>query len=83
MDCTLKEKVLDKLSLQWSPEEIKGGLKRQGESISHETIYRYSWRDKAKGGNCYHHLRRNGKKYCLRKHRTKGRGLIPGRIDID
>ena len=39
------------LALDWSPEQISGWLKRHGLlSISHETIYLYIWRDKAKGG---------------------------------
>lgn len=83
MNGDLKEKVLDKLRLQWSPEQISGRLKKEGRSISHETIYRYLWRNKARGGTLHHHLRHRGKKYCLRKHRVRRRGIIPGRIDID
>ena len=60
MDGALKAKVLDKLRLQWSPEQISGWLKRQGESISHETIYRHLWGDKAKSGMLFPHLRHKG-----------------------
>jgi transposase, IS30 family len=69
---------------QWSPEQIAGRLPREGiVSISHETIYRHVWEDKKDGGNLYLHLRHNGKKYNKRKSRNSGRGLIPGRVDID
>jgi IS30 family transposase len=35
----------------WSPEQVAGSLERSGElSISHETIYRYVWADRAEGG---------------------------------
>src|SRR5215510_4214297 len=42
---SLRWRVAQKLALQWSPEQISGGLKRQlpadqGMQISHETIYR-------------------------------------------
>src|SRR2546430_2054264 len=36
---------------EWSPEQIAGRLRRLGVlRISHETIYRYLWEDKAAGG---------------------------------
>src|SRR5438034_11715478 len=36
----------------WSPEQVAGWLRRQGElAISHETIYRYIWADKRAGGS--------------------------------
>jgi IS30 family transposase len=69
---------------QWSPEQIAGRLAREGiVSISHETIYRHVWEDKKDGGNLHLHLRHNGKKYHKRQSRNSGRGLIPGRVDID
>ena len=59
-------------------------MKKQGffDFVSHETIYRYIWRDKKQGGLLYKHLRHKGKKYNKRGSKTAGRGLIPGRIDI-
>src|SRR5688500_6955821 len=42
----------------WSPEQIAGRLRREEIlTISHETIYRYLWADKATGGQLYQHLR--------------------------
>ena len=43
--------VLACLNQLWSPEQISGRLRRLGLlSISHETIYRYIWRDRYYGG---------------------------------
>lgn len=71
------------LRLQWSPVQISGRLKREGTAISHETIYKYIWKNKHEGGFLYKELRHHGKKYNKRSKRTAGRGCIPGRVDID
>ncbi len=67
----------------WSPEQISGRLYREGMlSISHETIYRHIWRDKAAGGRLYQYLR------CARKIRRKrhntydSRGRLAGKRHI-
>src|SRR5580658_1214839 len=74
----------EKLHLQWSPEQISGWLKiQEQERVSHETIYKYIWNDKRKGGSLYRQLRHNGKKYNKRSKGTAGRGCIPNRVDID
>ena len=50
--------VEKKLKADWSPEQISGRLRLDGElSISHETIYIHVWRDKQAGGHLYRHLR--------------------------
>lgn len=69
--------------MQWSPVQISGWLKKQGPSVSHETIYKYIWEDKQLGGSLHNELRHRGKKYHKRSKGTAGRGCIPGRIDID
>ncbi len=76
--------IEEKLRLQWSPEQISGWLKRHkgNESVSHESIYRYVWKDKQQGGDLYGELRHHGKKYNKRGSGKAGRGCIPGRIDI-
>lgn len=75
------QKLRDK---QWSPEQIAGRLKVvSGKSLSHESIYRYVWKNKREGGILYQNLRHNGKKYNKRRNITSGRGLIPGRIGIE
>lgn len=77
--------ILQKLiHQQWSPEQISGWMKKNmSVSASHESIYKYIWRDKKQGGSLYKHLRHAGKKYNKRKGKNAGRGLIPGRVDID
>lgn len=77
--------IKDKLTLQWSPEQISGWM-RDGNHptyISHERISQYIWNDKKAGGNLYKQLRHGGKKYNKRGGVNAGRGCIPGRIDID
>ena len=82
--CTIArvEKLLT--AHQWSPEQICGALKLEdGTKLSHESIYRHIWANKRAGGKLYLHLRQRGKKRNKRGSATAGRGLIPGRIDID
>jgi IS30 family transposase len=58
--------VETRLAWKWSPEQIAGRLEKSGElDISHETIYRYVWRDRSEGGFLYRHLR------CVQKKRRK------------
>jgi len=71
------------LRLQWSPVQISGRLKMQGKEVSHETIYKYIWKNKSEGGELYKELRHQGKKYNKRSKGKAGRGCIPGRVDID
>lgn len=69
---------------QWSPEQIAGRLRIiYGITLSHESIYRYIWKDKKMGGTLYKYLRRSGKKYNRRSGKQAGRGLIPNRIGIE
>jgi transposase, IS30 family len=59
---------------QWSPEQAAGYLRKMGAvSISHETIYRHVWRDRAGGGDLCTHLR------CARKKRRKRYGRYDSR----
>jgi transposase, IS30 family len=70
---------------QWSPEQISGWMKKEGNSnaVSHETIYQHIWKDKRNGGLIYKELRHRGKKYNKRGKSIAGRGCIPNRVDID
>lgn len=76
--------INEKLNLQWSPEQISGWMKKEkhAQAVSHESIYRYIWRDKREGGSLHKNLRHRGKKYNKRCSSTAGRGCIPGRVDI-
>lgn len=68
---------------QWSPEQINGYLKLSArQSVSHEWIYQYIYRDKSAGGNLYRNLRCQ-KKRRKRYGRNSKRGQIPNRRLID
>lgn len=76
--------VTEKLKLQWSPVQISGWLKQKGKGeVSHETIYKYIWKNKKDGGLLYKDLRHHGKKYNKRINKFAGRGCIIARVDID
>ena len=71
------------LGCKWSPEQISGSLKRAGMmSISHETVYKYIWWDKSKGGSLYKYLRQSAKKRRKRYRAYDSRGLLAGKKHI-
>ena len=76
--------VREKLSIEWSPEQISGYAKRHKLfSISHERIYQFILEDKKIGGDLYTHLRHKNKKYRKRYGSGKRTGPIKNRIFID
>ena len=71
------------LRQQWSPEQVAGYLRGQGEfSISHETIYRHVWRDLRRGGNLHLQLRGAPKQRRKRYGRYDSRGRLAGKRHI-
>lgn len=69
---------------QWSPEQISGRMRREGlEPLSHEGIYKYLLRDKARGGALHIHLRHKLRSYRRRGSPRERRGRIPGQRMID
>lgn len=71
------------VSLDWSPEQVSGWLKlHQVLSISHETIYLHIWRDKARGGSLWQHLRQAAKKRRKRYRSHDSRGRLAGKRHI-
>src|ERR1700761_7856985 len=77
------QQVETDLRQDWSPEQISGTLKAQGqEAPSHERIYQYVYADKRQGGDLHQHLR------CQKKRRKRygkydRRGQLPNRKSID
>jgi IS30 family transposase len=77
IDPSTRDQVAEHLKLQWSPEQIAAFL-----PVSHETIYRHVYADKAQGGSLWKHLR------CQKKRRKRyaggqdRRGQIIGRRPI-
>ena len=80
----LKQIIVEKVSLDWSPDQISGYLK-QGKvaEISHETIYQFLLEDKRTGGVLYKHLRHSGKKRKKRYSAKDRRGQIKNRVSIE
>ncbi len=67
----------------FSPEQVSGWLRRYRLlSISHETIYRYIWDDRRRGGTLYRHLRGSNKKRRKRYGRNDSRGRLAGKKPI-
>ncbi len=67
----------------FSPEQVSGWLRRfRLLSISHETIYRYIWINKRRGGMLYRHLRCAQKKRRKRYGRYDSRGRLAGKKPI-
>jgi IS30 family transposase len=77
------ERVRALLAEHWSPEQVAGRLRLEGRlQISHETIYRYIWADKAAGGTLYTHLRGARKQRRKRYGRYDSRGRLAGKRPI-
>lgn len=69
------------LERDWSPEQVAGRLKLTGElSISHETIYKYIYQDKASNGVLHERLR--GKHKYRKKYGTQRRHKVTGKKSI-
>jgi len=69
---------------QWSPEQISAWMKREGHGeLSHETIYRHVYRDKAAGGDLHLHLRHRCKSYRKRGAERERRGRLKDQVMID
>jgi IS30 family transposase len=76
--------VREKLSENWSPDQISGYAKRYNLfCISHERIYQFILKDKETGGKLYLHLRHQNKKYRKRYGSPKRQGSIKNRRFID
>jgi IS30 family transposase len=77
------ERIRGLLAEHWSPEQVAGRLRLEGRlQISHETIYRYIWADKAAGGTLYTHLRGARKQRRKRYGRYDSRGRVAGKRPI-
>jgi len=80
----IKTYIKTKLKEDWSPEQIAGRMKMDiGLGICHETIYRYIYYNKSRGGRLYTYLRHKNKKYHSRSNSYQHRGVIIDRTSID
>lgn len=75
--------VVSLLKQLWSPEQIVGRLRDTGAlRISHETIYRYIWDDRRRGGSLYRYLRGAQKQRRKRNRSYDSRGRLAGKRPI-
>jgi len=84
----LAEYVKAKLLARWSPEQISGRLKIDHPEdpkmrVSHECVYQWIERDRAKGGLFHTHLRQSNRKRRKRYGSSSKVGLIEGRVGIE
>jgi len=79
----IRQLVEEKISKQFSPDQISGKLRMLGIDISHERIYQYLLDDKRSGGQLYKNLRHSHRKRKKRYGSREKRGQIPNRISID
>lgn len=64
----------------WSPEQIVGRRKLEGHAVmSHETIYKWIWENKSRGGSLWKHLRGARKIYRKRYGGYDSRGRLAGK----
>lgn len=82
-DGELKEHVLSKLKLSWSPELIAGRAKQEiGKRYNHESIYQYIYSLTGRKENLRIYLRRTHRIRRKKNGRRHHKGRIPNRIDI-
>lgn len=80
----IEKYIRSKLKEDWSPEQISGRMKLDiNQSIHHETIYQFIYRNKSHGGRLYKYLRHKNKKYHCRTKEYQQRGIIVDRVMID
>ncbi|MCF6333767.1 MAG: IS30 family transposase, partial [Draconibacterium sp.] len=83
---TIEKFIIEKVSReQWSIEQIWGYCKENNiDMVSHESIYKFVYQDKNKGGVLYKNLRVASKKYRKRYGSGKGkRCIIKDKVSID
>lgn len=72
------------LQEDYSPEQVTGFMRRQGEdTVSHERIYQHIYADFKAGGDLHKHLRRKRKRRKRRLGRPDKRGAIVNRVSIE
>jgi len=81
---TIERYIRDKLKDGWSPEQISGRMKIEKiNTVSHECIYQFIYKNKANKGRLYKYLRHKNKKYHKRSNTYQRRGIIIDRTMID
>lgn len=72
----MRKRIIKLLKKGFSPEQIVGRSRLEGIAmVSHETIYRWIWEDKRRGGKLHKYLRRQGRRYAKRGSKMQGEDL--------
>lgn len=83
LEPVLITRILERLELKWSPEQISNRLKHEGyPSVSTETIYKLIDEDRKSGGFLYKNLRRSNRRRKRRFPSEERRGTIKGATPI-
>ena len=81
---SIEKFICKSIKEDWAPVQIAGNIKLElNKNISHETIYKYIYTNKANGGLLYTHLRHKNKKYHNRLHKYQKRSIIKDKVSID
>jgi IS30 family transposase len=84
LTAAIKLYIKSKLELRYSPEQINGRAKLEGQAcVSVERIYQYIWEDKKQGGLLYTYLRTRIKRRKKRGSKKDTRGHIPHKKSIE
>lgn len=80
----LRRYVVEKLELDWSPEQITGELRKLADKtvISHEAIYQFIYSETGKELKLWRHLRHRKKPERVHHGTRKKRSIIPERVSI-
>lgn len=77
MNPVIMAKIIDRLEVKWSPEQIYNRLRMEGEEIvSTESIYKFILEDRRQGGVLWKNLRRSGRSRKKRFPSEDRRGKI-------
>lgn len=77
MNPIIMMKIIERLEVKWSPEQIYNRLRMEGEDIvSTETIYKFILKDRGQGGTLWKNLRRAGRSRKKRFPSEDRRGQI-------
>ncbi len=79
----VKQYILEKLALGWSPEEIEGRITRDiGYYLNYETVYQYIYSLSGRKQNLRQYLKRAHRIRRKQRGRKHHKGKIPNRVDI-
>lgn len=77
MNPVIIETIIERLELRWSPEQISNRMRIEGQDyVSAESIYKFIFEDRQKGGDLWRYLRRSNRRRKPRFPTENRRGII-------